>query len=299
MGTRGRRFRLGLFVLGTAAMFLALLTFILDNTLRSERAAYYIMFEENVKGMVIGSKVNFQGVPVGVVCDMRFQDGKTLVELSVDPTRSTIQDVTKARMDRLLVTGQVTVELEGYDRDGKLLPPGSVIETTPDPLSALKGSIPEVVDRATAVLARLDTLLVSADAVLGDDNRTKVATILDNLVAASANLRERTLPAAEALLDEGRVLAANGQQLVADAREATKVLTRLEPELVAALRDGEAFMREATALAGSLRAPAQAALGALRQTLADVRSLARQLELAPDSLLFGIKRPAAPFGGNR
>ena len=31
-----------------------------------------------------------QGVPVGVVSDMRFQGGRTRVELRVDPTRSTI-----------------------------------------------------------------------------------------------------------------------------------------------------------------------------------------------------------------
>ena len=88
MHPHGRRFRLGLFVLGTGGMFVALLAFILQNSLHSERATYFILFEENVKGMVVGSKVNFQGVPIGVVADMRFQDGKTLVELRVDPSRA-------------------------------------------------------------------------------------------------------------------------------------------------------------------------------------------------------------------
>jgi ABC-type transporter Mla subunit MlaD len=86
--SHGRRFRLGLYVLGSGALFVAMLGFILRNGLHGDRATYYILFRENVKGMVIGSRVNFQGVPIGAVHDMRFQDGQTMVELSVDPTPS-------------------------------------------------------------------------------------------------------------------------------------------------------------------------------------------------------------------
>jgi len=89
-----RRFRLGLYVLGAGALFVSLLLFLAQSSFHGERASYFIMFDENVKGMVAGSKVNFQGVPIGVVADLRFQDGRTLVELRVDPTRAAIQDVT-------------------------------------------------------------------------------------------------------------------------------------------------------------------------------------------------------------
>jgi len=320
MGTQGRRFRLGLFVLGAGALFFLLLVFILENTFSSERVAYYIVFDENVKGMVVGSKVNFQGVPVGVVCDLRFQDGKTLVELRIDPTRARLQNVTKARMDRLLVTGQVTIELEGYDESGIPLPPGSTIEPKADPLSSLRGSIPEVVVQATSVLSRLDKLLISAENVLGEDNQARVATILDNLVLASEHLRSNTLPAVDSTLAgiqkltgegselvreggefvrEGGELAKGGGELVRDARAAIAVLTRLEPQLVGLVSEVEALVREATAFTGSVRTPTQTVLATLRRTLDDVRALARQLKLAPDSLLFGIERPATPPGGHR
>jgi len=300
VGNQGRRFRLGLFMLGAGMMFLALLGFILESSLRSEQVPYLIMFEENVKGMVVGSKVNFQGVPVGVVSDMRFQDGKTLVELSVDPTRATIQDVTKARMDRLLVTGQVTVELEGYDRSGKALLPGSFIEPKRDPLDRLRGSLPGIVEQASGVLTRFDALLERAEQMLGDGNQARVADILDNLAGVTADLRARTLPAADAMLADGRNLAVESQQMVKDARAAAAALLRLEPGLATLVRDVEGFVHEASTFTDSLRAPTQDALASLRQTLVDVRALARQLELAPQSLLFGVKRPtAAPFGGGR
>lgn len=306
MGTRGRRFRLGLFVLGAGALFFLLLTFLLENTFSSERVTYYIMFGENVKGMVVGSKVNFQGVPVGVVCDMRFQDGKTLVELRIDPTRASLQDVTMARMDRLLVTGQVTIELEGYDESGRPLPPGSIIEPKADPLNSLRGSIPEVVARATSVLERLDELLISAEHVLGEGNRARATTILDNLASASEHLasagehlRSTTLPAADDALASVREVAGEGGELARDARSAVLVMTRLEPRLVELASDAESLVREATAFTRSVRAPTQTVLATLRRTFDDVRALARQLKLAPDSLLFGVERPASPPGGAR
>ena len=83
-----RRLRLGILALVAGCAFFGLLAFVLQGALGDERVSYFIVFEENVKGMVIGSKVNFQGVPIGMVQDIRFQGGKTLVELSVDPTRA-------------------------------------------------------------------------------------------------------------------------------------------------------------------------------------------------------------------
>jgi phospholipid/cholesterol/gamma-HCH transport system substrate-binding protein len=284
MDPRRRRLRLGLFVLGTGVLFVALLSFVLQNSLGRARASYFILFTENVKGMVVGSKVNFQGVPIGVVADMRFQDGKTLVELRVDPSRAELQDLTRARMDRLLVTGQVTVELEGYGATGKTLEPGSFIEPKGDPMHQLTASLPDVVDRAATVLGRLDRVLGDTELLLRPDNRARIDAMLANAEAASRELAQRTLPAATAMFADARTTAASAQQAV-------EALARLEGDL-------RGVLRETQALAAGVRGPAQAALAGLRTTFDDLRALARQLKLAPDSLLFGV-RPAAPSGGER
>ena len=294
-----RRFRLGLFVACTAAMFLALLGFIMQNSLDREQASYFIMFNENVKGMVIGSKVNFQGVPIGVVADMRFQDGKTLVELSVDPSRANIQDVTRARMDRLLVTGQVSVELEGYDGEGKYLPPDSFIKPKEDPLNSLKASLPEVVAQAAMVLQRLDQVLAGAEALLGADNQQKVAAILSHVERSAAHVAEHTVPEVSALLVDARrtIQAAEGT-----AHAATHSAEAVTGSLAAVERleaDLHQLVRESTAVVAGVRGPALATFSGFRSTLDDLRGLLRQLKLAPDSLLFGVASPAAPMGGSR
>lgn len=286
-GPRGRRFRLGLFVLGTGALLVGMLAFLLQGSFDAVRVSYFILFHENVKGMVIGSKVNFQGVPIGAVKDIRFQDGKTLVELLVDPSRASIQDLTQARLDRLLVTGQVTVELEGYGRDGKPLAPGSFLQPKEDPLHSLTASLPEVMDQAVMTLRRLESTLARAESLLGEDRQAQIDRILGNLERGSARLADETLPAVGSLVGEAKsavaAVAAIGPDVRASLAEAT-------PELTATLR-------EVAALAGSLRGPAQTAMSSLRVALDDARALVRQLKLAPDSLLFGVQRPATPAGG--
>jgi phospholipid/cholesterol/gamma-HCH transport system substrate-binding protein len=287
-----RRFRLGLFVLGCGGLFVALLVFILQNSFDQDRATYFILFDANVKGMVVGSRVNFQGVPIGVVSDLRFQDGKTLVVLRVDPSRANLQEVTRARLDRLLVTGQVTIELEGYAAASKSLPAGAFIQPKEDPLSSLTGSIPEVVARASDVLARLDRVLANVEQVLGPANQASLAAVLQHTEAAAHELATATVPAATAMLDQARQTLQDAQGVATSARAAIDALAHVESDL-------RRFAHEATALCTGVRAPLQQALGGMRTTLDDMRGLLRQLKLAPDSLLFGVSQPAAPPGGSR
>ena len=148
MRSRSQQFRVGLMVLASVVTFVGLVLFILGSSLQGEVQRYYILFSENVKGMVIGSKVNFQGVPIGRVTDIRFRSGNTMVEVSVDPSRAVIQNVTVARLDRLLVTGQVTVEFEGYRPDARELPEGAVIPARANAIRELTTGLPDVMHRA-------------------------------------------------------------------------------------------------------------------------------------------------------
>ncbi|MFT4843422.1 MAG: phospholipid/cholesterol/gamma-HCH transport system substrate-binding protein [Planctomycetota bacterium] len=294
-----RRFRLGLFVLGTGAMFVMLLVFIMQSSFDRERATYYIMFSENVKGMVIGSKVNFQGVPIGVVKDMRFQDGSTLVELSVNPSRASIQDVTRARMDRLLVTGQVSVELEGYAGSGTALPPDSFIEPKEDPMNSLKASLPEVVAQAAQVLERLDHVLGNADALLSDNNQAMVTAILAHAERAARQLADETMPEVGALVADARRTIQAAENTAHAATNSAEAVTATMAAMARLEADLHGLLRESTAIVTGVRGPALATFSGFRSTLDDLRGLLRQLKLAPDSLLFGVNHPAAPVGGKR
>lgn len=276
----GRRFRLGLLALAAGIAFFGLLAFVLQGALGNARVAYFIVFEENVKGMVIGSKVNFQGVPIGMVQDIRFQGGKTLVEVTVDPRRADIQDVTRARLDRLLVTGQVTVELEGWG-EGRSLVPGEYIQTKTDPINQLTKTLPELVPQVGSVLEGIQALLDKGNSMLDDENQAHFASILKNADA--------TLAAMPAAIEQGRTMMTR-----VDA-----VLTELEATSAAVRHEVTSVGSESRAMIAALRAPLQSAIANARGSLDELRGFMRQLRQAPDSLLFGVNRPAAPAGSER
>lgn len=304
-----------------AVVFSGLMLFIVGSAMNSVWTTYNVVFAENVKGMVIGSKVNFQGVPIGSVTDMRFVEGCTSVELRVDPRKATVQDVTTARIDRLLVTGQVTIELEGFSADSQRLPENSTIPSKDDPINAVKASLPEIMHRLESTLANVDRMVVAAGQVVGPKNREAVARTLSNLEQMSVDLPPRidsvlaavesdlrTVPAViadarELIGNANRVLQAgadwiggdDARAIVASARTAIERLVELETRTVAMVREGSALL-------AAVRNPLQTAILTARDSLHELRGLARKLRLAPSSLLFGghaaeVEIPAAPEGG--
>jgi phospholipid/cholesterol/gamma-HCH transport system substrate-binding protein len=290
MRDSGRKFRVGLLVIGTGLLFLGLLLFVVGKTIASNNVVYYILFDDNVKGMALGSKCNFQGVPIGSVSDIRFLRGQTLVELSVDPNRADIQDVTRARLDRLLVTGQVTVELEGWSRQGHSLRPETYIKPVTDPLHKLTRSLPEVLDESMSMLQSLHAMLERIDGMLAGETGRNLEATLHNTERATALLAERmqsTGPRLDQLLDDAssaaRALAATAGgpeavALVTDARTAVHAIATT--------------MTEAQGMLAALRGPSTVAVQTMRSALDEVRGFLRLLRLAPDSVLYGINRPA-------
>jgi ABC-type transporter Mla subunit MlaD len=287
-----RNFRLGLLALLAGGTFLGLLAFVLQGIFSDERVLYFILCEDNVKGMVIGSKVNFQGVPFGAVSDMRFQDGRTLVEISVDPKRAEIQDLTRARLDRLLVTGQVTVELEGYGPNGQQLPPGSFVKVKQDPITRLAKTAPELVPQ-------LDKLIEQFGVLLSEENLVLVNSILKHGDRAAQELPELLAHSAAA----AQALERTAERLHQQSLPATEELMAALQKSLADLQTLQAACvgaaQEAQALFGGMRGQTLAMLTSLRSSFDDLRGFARQLRQAPDSLLFGVSRPASPAGGER
>lgn len=303
MHLQSRHFRVGLITLLGGGLFVALLAFILGNGLYARSVAYFIQFEENVKGMVIGSKVNFQGVPIGIVRDIRFANGLTEVELSVDPSRAVVQDVTKARLDRLLVTGQVTVELEGYDPKARTLQPGAVIQPKQDPLHSLTKSLPEVVEEVLQVFGKLEQTVDRVNDLLGDDNRGHVGAILANVETTTARLPGQLDALTAQATKAVAAVDASLQQLAGIGPEARQALVELKGSLQQLSGAATGLAEDTHSLLNGLRPPLLAALQTFRTTLDEVHGLARVLRLAPDSLIYGISRqggePAAPSGGDR
>lgn len=255
---RARRMRVGLLVLGSAALFVGLLVVTIGVGLSTKDVLYYLRLEENVKGLVIGSRVNFQGVPVGAVSDIVFENGLTSVELSCDPARAPIQDVTRARLDRALVTGQVTVELEGYSSTAKALEPGALIQPRPSALTALTEALPDVASDVGAVVAEVQRLAANLNTHL-----------------------EGPLPG------ELRATLGDLRAVLAEAKDAVAVIQRSAERFEQLEDEGLALLNDTRGVIGVARGPLLALLDTTREALEEVRLLARQISAAPSSLIFG------------
>lgn len=290
MDVNARRFRVGAVVIGAATLFVGLIVFIAGSGVSSRMQTFYVMFDENVKGMVVGSRVNFQGVPVGTVQDIRFQNGKTRVKLSVDADKGIVQEVTRARLDRLLVTGQVTVELEGYEDGARPQKDGTVLQPKASPINQLTWSLPTVVGHVDALLVKATALLDNLNQVLSADNLRAVSGTLAHLEQTTATLPRRldeTLRAAESALSAVGDLARH-EDATATLAAARRTIGKLE-----------AVADEARGLIGGNRTRIGEVLLVVRDSLQELRALARGLRLAPSSVLFGreVEELAMPAPG--
>ncbi|MEM7203842.1 MAG: MlaD family protein [Planctomycetota bacterium] len=308
---------MGLLLVGSAVLFAVLLVGIVGVSFGSDKARYRMLFDESVKGLVVGSRVNFQGVPIGAVSDLRFVDGSTMVEIEVDRERAILQEDTVASLDRAFVTGQVTIELEGYRSDATPLVEGGQILTAPSALTELTRSMPDVIASFEGLLGELRGLAARGRALLDDDNTARLARTLQNFERASEVLPDRLAGALAQIEDAGRTLVppaesalvelqgflAEGRGAVAELRETTAALRGVAAgeDAMAAVagarraivglerleREIGAATTRVGALAAAVQPRAERVLGTAQEALLELQALARMLRAAPASLLYG------------
>ncbi|HHI80817.1 MAG TPA: MCE family protein [Planctomycetes bacterium] len=312
MRQRSRSFKVGLFLLSSAGLLLLLLFLAIGASLRTEKKTYIIHFMETVKGMVIGSPVNFQGVRIGNVVDMRFSNGVTEVSVEVDPRKAPIQKVTRASLDRAWVTGQVTVELSGYEKDGEEVPEYGLIQASLSPTAQMASSLPQAMKGISSLLANLNDVTRRLGLLLKDENLDRIAALMDRgehlmetmdgrLARVLDRLEGKSLPELEGLMGDSRKL------LTPFRRNLERVEELLgKPELEAALARSDAIARN---LEGTLQGAKEVStqlgrflggnrlewaqlLRNLRVAVQEFQGLARTLRSSPRALIFGSNRKA-------
>jgi phospholipid/cholesterol/gamma-HCH transport system substrate-binding protein len=331
MEQRSLHLRVGLFVLGGIVLTAALGVLALDSRLGEAKATYLIQFRETVKGMVKGSAVNFQGVPIGVVTDMRFVSGVTEVVIEVDPLRAQIQKATRANLDRAWVTGQVTVELFGWAPDGAPLAEHGIIKADLSTGAQVMASLPDLAPRALTVLEEVSTTARTLHELLRPESKLieRLNGVLERADTFLAQGSDRTLPELTATLHEVRELAPVARRAIDDLAAMSRNLAALsgDPAWSRLLAEGSGLVAEARAeipklgragaeaeaLMRGSRREVQRTLADLGAALHELQGLLRLLQGAPSALVFGRVPPAgdlrdirvpalpaaAPAGGDR
>lgn len=167
---------------------------------------YDILFKQSVDGLAKGSAVNFSGVPIGQVKDIKL-DAKSpefvRVRVSVEDKTPILLGTTAAIQGSF--TGPSTVQLDGaqagrplIDCSNSACPLGvPLIPAKPGGLGALLSNAPQLLERLTTLTERLTALL-------SDRNQASIAGILENTNRLSKALSDRG-PEIAATLAETRI----------------------------------------------------------------------------------------------
>lgn len=308
METRASYLLVGLFVIAGIVAILAAAVWVTGTRTGRATVLYDIHFEGSVAGLKPGNAVQYRGIPVGGVVDMRIDPNNVAqVVVTIEVAADTpIRKDTEATLALQGITGIAYIQLTGGTQDSPELEPApgqdrAVIPSRPSQLSALIDAAPELLDRFINVISRVETLL-------GEENLNHVAKTLDNIESMTGSLagsgdeiesmlaegartmeelRRVTERADNMLADvEGDVggIAGDTRAVVADARKVVARLAVASDELAKFMTESREPLSNFSTTGlyefGQLMAEARVLVSALSR-------LTEQIERDPARFLFG------------
>ncbi|MFC3711785.1 MlaD family protein [Sphingoaurantiacus capsulatus] len=271
------------------ALFVALFGFVLwlSRVDTREEKRYDIFFKE-VSGLAVGSQVQFSGVPVGAVDEIRLMPENpefVRVRIQVGEEVPILQGTT-ATLSSVGFTGVSLIQLDGAIRGAPPIedegPFGEpVIPTKPGALGELLSSAPELLERVSALTERLTRLF-------DNRNQESIAGILNNSERISRAFADRSdeiaATAAEARFAVRELgLAANSLAKAADA--STKLVNEDGKPLIADMRR---TVQRADATLAAVESTAKAAKPGIEtfstQTVPELGQLVRDMRDITNSL---------------
>jgi len=259
---------------------------------------YIVVTKQNIGGLNPQAQVRYRGIRVGKVSDIRLDpDDYTniLVTISVNDDVP-LTHGTVAKLNYQGVTGLAHILLL---ETGKNMEPLEPDDDKPPRITMIPSLLDELSETGAATLRQAKLLMVSANAMLSEENRQHLTATLANLEAASANMKPTlqnlngTLLQVNKLLDDRNVqhlsqAAADVAPLLADTRTLIGKMQTATDKLDVAI--GDASAGGTSALMPRLN---ELAID-FSLTSRQLSRVLRILEDSPQGLVFGV--PAQPPG---
>lgn len=296
MENKSHAFIAGMFVLllGIAALGAVFwLGGIRDNT-----NDYIVVTKQNIGGLNPQAQVRYRGIRVGKVSDIRI-DPEDYTNILI--TISISDDIplttgTVAKLNYQGVTGLAHILLFETGKEATPLTPN---DAQPPRIAMLPSMLEELSETGIATLRQARQLMISANDMLGEENRRHLNQMLGNMARTSGQLEpvlaqlQGTLGQVRKLLDDGNIdrisrSTAEIAPLLTETRQLLVKMQGVTDKLDATL--GEPGGSGAAALMPRLNDLASEASVTSRQ----LGRLLRMLEESPQGLVFGM--PALPPG---
>jgi phospholipid/cholesterol/gamma-HCH transport system substrate-binding protein len=304
METRANYVLVGAFVMiCMMGLFVAVL-WVAGSQYREEYTYYHTYFDGAVTGLGKGTVVRYNGIDVGHVTDLAFDQAdpkRVIVTLQIDPTLRLHSD-SVASIESQGLTGATYVEITGGTATSPLLRAGAgqeyaVIPSRPSTLQQLAQAGPEL-------LAKLNVTGERFNDLLNDENRKALTETLQHLRSATA------------LIDDH---AEDLDQTLTNMKSATDALNRTLNSADRAIASADRALGSVDSAVGSLHTASDAAtttvqkvgqlsddadkvvngqataqftqlMAQARALVASMTRLTNDLEQQPTKLLFGDQR---------
>ena len=208
METRAHYVAVGAFVLAVIVIgFVAVLS-LGRVEFAQDLKRYYIFFKGSVTGLSKGSVVQYNGITVGRVVDVRVDPDdleKIQVTVEIDKDLVPIKTDARAFVDINLLSGVATIQIRGGTKEAKDLEPEPnhrypVIAAGQSELEQLRANLPELLGDLKQVAHNLNTVLDEQNRKAISDSLQNVRTVTENFIAPSKEVSEVVANANAAVL---------------------------------------------------------------------------------------------------
>lgn len=295
METRAHYILVGLFTLTAGAALLLFSLWLTGAGSEQEVTPFEVLFREPVSGLSVGSPVQYSGIRVGEVAELRLDaSDPRIVRARIQVSSGVpVRSDTVARLTLLNITGASAIELGGGSPTSPALTASTgvpVIEAAPSSLEQLRITSEEL-------LVSASTLLERANATFSEENAARVSQVLGNVDTITRGLADQQDTIREGL-DQ---LTQSGRAMNELLTQANAQLTRYDESIMSEV---ESTVRELRALSGQLNllvsdnsasvtsglqgfAELAPAMRELRAILNSINSLTRKISDNPTGFILG------------
>ena len=198
METRAHYVMVGAFVLAMILLAFGAVLWLGRIQLSQDLVQYYIFFKGSVAGLSKGSAVQYNGIPVGQVTDIRVDPDNVeqiQVTVEIDGSLVDIKSDARAFLESNILSGVSVIQIRGGTVEAAALvaEPGHrypVIKAGRSELEQVKASLPEL-------LGSLKDAARGLNALVNDTNRRAISETLENVRSVTAVLAEQRQSVAE------------------------------------------------------------------------------------------------------
>ncbi|WP_404396585.1 MlaD family protein [Idiomarina loihiensis] len=301
METKAHHVLIGSFVLIISAAFISVVLWLGKASIDSDYAYYEVVFNDEVSGLNPGSAVEYSGIKVGDVVNLRLDpNDPRVVHVRIRVNSDTpIKDDTGARLGLANITGNALIRLYGGSPES---PPLNGTESDPAVIVAERSALNQLFANSESLLQNVNLFVQNINSMFSDENTQRVAKTLRNvesLTSAMADREDDLQGIAEGLhqtIDESRrsmaaftrfadqsqqLLDRHGDETFIELQSTLRAMKKGSNDLTRIMNENEESLEESVR---GLREVGPAAQE-LQRTLRVIKRIAEQLEEEPGSFL--------------